>query len=177
MIRENLRFHLWAFGSLRLLLSLLDEAKLAFQLSRFNFLRRKICRNMRNISLSWLQLNLTDRNFFLSFFSARDHIISFSNFVIIQWLKKEKKREKKQGISRVPESLWKKKRKLEREISCAERESRIHGIKESRKFAEYLKIESLDKTLGFLFLPRRIKDGTTLRCYKKHVYVRSSKNW
>lgn len=141
MIRENLRFHLWAFGSLRLLLSLLDEAKLAFQLSRFNFLRRKICRNMRNISLSWLQLNLTDRNFFLSFFSARDHIISFSNFVIIQWLKKEKKREKKQGISRVPESLWKKKKKTgEGNFMRGERvknprhkrESKICGISKDR---------------------------------------------
>ena len=49
------------------------------------------------------------------------------------------------------------------------------GTKESRKFAEYLKIESLGKTLGFLLLPRRIKDGTMLCCYKKHVYVSSSR--
>lgn len=88
----------------------------------------------------------------------------------------KKKREKTRNFTCAGELVEKKKRKLEREISCAERESRIHGTKESRKFAEYLKIESLDKTLGFLFLPRRIKNGMTLRCYKKHVYVRSSKN-
>lgn len=36
-------------------------------------------------------------------------------------------------------------------------------------------IEFLGKKLGFLLPPRRIKDGSTLRCYKEHVYVRTGK--
>ena len=124
MIRENLRFHLWPFESFRLLL--LDGTKLAFQLFRSNFL----CRNTRNISLSRLKSNSTDRTFFfVSFFSAHD-LISFSNFVIqrrsgseserARERERERERERNEEFH-VRRRVCEKKKEKKRKISCAAR--------------------------------------------------------
>lgn len=84
---------------------------------------------MRNIPLSRLKLNSADRIFFLSLFSAHDLMYLF-NFVI-QRLRKEKKRERKNKEFYVHRRKKSEKKKgNRREKFHAQRESRIHGTKE-----------------------------------------------
>lgn len=88
---------------------------------------------------------------FLSLFLAHDLIYLF-NFVI-QRLRKEKKRERKNKEFYVHRRKKKRKKKETGERNFMRSESQ-ESTAQKRKFAKYLEIESLGKTLGFLLLPR-----------------------